>query len=544
MKFENSSAKYHDFHELYTKHLNPNEMNKEHIKAINSKSKFILKPDYHSYKCIAEYCIKNKKFEKEFDEILDLRDIALLRKKEQKDDKYFSTCDNFSKNINEIQEILDILNNIYSSGYIEKIIYEINIINDKSQENLENIIKELNEIKEEQNRLIRDVYRKNPITRLIYGKQFEIIYQNCLKKPNVIYPVNNILMKYITNNHNKNNVEAIKIENEKINLEEMYENVIKYLNELYKLNNINTDKVYENAFLRDKSLKGIYSFSSTLEKIENDIISCSFQLTDKFPISQTVLYCNSAISEEEIISFIYRSVLCESNILFILVNPEVLDIEKKKLLIQLLKELYQTNPLKMNSLLLFIYAKENKNKEVIIEIEKLPNHKNFVLKDNKRYKYIKFPDVEIYSSEFSGLGKSNLIKEQFQNELVNRFSYEYIYFPINGNISRSEIIKRLLSINNKKIALHLDLNEINNIELVREFLFSFLILKYYSEKENIFYYGGEIKIKVEIPNGFIDYFNLFPVLNFFKHNILKQNQMPKLIVSNKINSNIQILCNY
>ena len=168
MKFENSSAKYHDFHELYTKHLNPNEMNKEHIKAINSKSKFILKPDYHSYKCIAEYCIKNKKFEKEFDEILDLRDIALLRKKDQKDDKYFSTCDNFSKNINEIQEILDILNNIYSSGYIEKIIYEINIINDKSQENLENIIKELNEIKEEQNRLIRDVYRKNPITRLIY----------------------------------------------------------------------------------------------------------------------------------------------------------------------------------------------------------------------------------------------------------------------------------------------------------------------------------------------------------------------------------------
>ena len=99
---------------------------------------------------------------------MDLRDIALLRKKDQKDDKYFSTCDNLSKNINEIQEILDILNNIYSSGYIEKIIYEINIINDKSQENLENIIKELNEIKEEQNRLIRDVYRKNPITRLIY----------------------------------------------------------------------------------------------------------------------------------------------------------------------------------------------------------------------------------------------------------------------------------------------------------------------------------------------------------------------------------------
>jgi len=84
------------------------------------------------------------------------------------------------------------------------------------------------------------------------------------------------------------------------------------------------------------------------------------------------LYCNNTTSEEEITSIIYRSIKCELNVLFILIKPEILDIEKKNLLIQLLKDLYSGDQLQMNSLLLFVYSKENKTKEVITEIEKLP----------------------------------------------------------------------------------------------------------------------------------------------------------------------------
>ena len=66
MKFANSSSKYHDFHELYTKHLNPNEMNKEHIKAIYTSSTFYLNPNY---KCNAKYTINNSSINKDFEEI-------------------------------------------------------------------------------------------------------------------------------------------------------------------------------------------------------------------------------------------------------------------------------------------------------------------------------------------------------------------------------------------------------------------------------------------------------------------------------------------
>ena len=62
----------------------------------------------------------------------------------------------------------------------------------------------------------------------------------------------------------------------------------------------------------------------------------------------------------------------------------------------------------MNSCLLFIYNRENKTKEVITEIEKLPNHKYFDFEETK-IDNKKIPNIKIYSSEFSGLGKSTKI---------------------------------------------------------------------------------------------------------------------------------------
>ena len=55
--------------------------------------------------------------------------------------------------------------------------------------------------------------------------------------------------------------------------------------------------------------------------------------------------------------------------------------------------------------------KKNKTKEVISEIEKLPNHKYFDYEENiVHFANKKFPNVKIYTSEFSGLGKSTLIQ--------------------------------------------------------------------------------------------------------------------------------------
>ncbi|ORX57745.1 hypothetical protein BCR36DRAFT_318513 [Piromyces finnis] len=560
IKFENSSNKYHDFCELFTSHLNPNELNKKHIKEIYQKSLFILKPN----ECIIEYVNNRKKITKYFEEILDLRDVALLRKKDQKESNYFKICETFAEIISDIQEILKLINIITLKGYYKEIKFTIRIADGKSYEcqnsknemELKNIINYLNEIKKVQNEEVKNIYLLNDIVRLIYGRQFSYIYQYLitnnnkeLNKPMNNNILNNIL-KYATNNkntnyndnYNNNNMKNINKENTQILLKEMYTTVGTYLNELYKINNIDLKSIYNKSIIVNGSKKGIFSYSSQLENIERNAIYCSLNLTGNFPIAQTVLLCNCNTTEEEITSFTYRSIKCKYNTLFLIIKPENLSLEKKHLLIELLKEIYSPNPKCINSCIIFIYNNKNKTNEIITEIEKLPYHKYFDLKienNNER----KYPNIEIYSSEFSGLGKSTLIKSNFKKE-DNNNEYDYHYFPLGGDINENEIFEKVLPFTDKKIALHLDLYDTEQIELINEFLFSFLILRCYSKNETVFYYGNNIRIKVEIPNSFIDFKKIFPIFGFFKNIHLASDKMLPLNVPNNIYSNVQIVSNY
>lgn len=140
------------------------------------------------------------------------------------------------------------------------------------------------------------------------------------------------------------------------------------------------------------------------------------------------------------------------------------------------------------------------------------------------------------------MGKSTKIQKDFEQYIQKK--YKYIYFPIGDNITREEILIRLKELKNEHIALHIDLLETNKSDLIRDFLFTFLITKYYSKKENIFFYGNEIKIKIEVPNSFENFFNKFPILNFFDTYKIDNNNLEPLIAPDDVTSNVQIVANY
>ncbi|ORX43676.1 hypothetical protein BCR36DRAFT_399937 [Piromyces finnis] len=133
-----------------------------------------------------------------------------------------------------------------------------------------------------------------------------------------------------------------------------------------------------------------------------------------------------------------------------------------------------------------------------------------------------FSNVIVYSSSISGLGKSTLIKNDFKNKNPK---YTYVYFPLGDNINKEDIINRLLKYSGQRIALHIDLYYSEQLEVLREFF-------------------SEIVIKVEIPNGNIDFKVLFPILSFFQNIHITSKSMPQLIISSRIEQNIQIVCNY
>ena len=137
-------------------------------------------------------------------------------------------------------------------------------------------------------------------------------------------------------------------------------------------------------------------------------------------------------------------------------------------------------------------------------------------------------------------GKSQHIR----NEVFNK-SNKLIYFPFGGVISKEEMNERLKKLKtDENTEIHLDLYDTDQIQLMMEFLFSILITKVYKCNENIFYFSKKVKIKIEIPNSFIDFFSKFPILNLFTKTKIPINDLSPIIISKNITSKEQIVCNY
>ena len=62
---------------------------------------------------------------------------------------------------------------------------------------------------------------------------------------------------------------------------------------------------------------------------------------------------------------------------------------------------------------------------------------------------------------------------------------------------------------------------------MNEFLFSFLITKFYIYKENIIYLSKDISIFIEIPNCFENFLEKFEILNLFNKENISFEKMPE-----------------
>ena len=343
------------------------------------------------------------------------------------------------------------------------------------------------------------------------------------------------LLQYITNN----NYKKIEYNFIKTNdtIKDTLENTNQFLNKLFEQNNISKDLIFKNSLLKNIDNKGLKSHFILRDEIEKEVIRYFQILTGNLPSPQTLLICNEETTSEEIIAFLYKAILCEYNTLFVIMKIENLKIEIRQNIIDILNTLFLRNRNSMKSCLLFIY--DDMTTDIIKEIKKINGH-NILDVNTEKEVIINDDTIEIIYSDDSGVGKSTLIKDEIIND-----NKKYVYFPIEGEFTRDEIIKRLQNLEiDENSVIHIDLFDTNKINLMNEFLFCILITKSYSNKENIFYLGNKINIKIEIPYGFIDFRNQFPILNLFKQRLISIYKLPPLKISNEFTSNIQIVCNY
>ena len=163
-------------------------------------------------------------------------------------------------------------------------------------------------------------------------------------------------------------------------------------------------------------------------------------------------------------------------------------------------------------------------------------------------------NIKVFSSDVCGLGKTFKIKKMIKenNEI-------YYHFPLGGMLTKKIIYEKILKFlqkikkdskiqeakinkndegdkkkKNKNIAVHLDLIESKETDLINEFLFSFLITKFYTNNEDIIYIPNNIKVYVEIPNSFENYLTKYGTLNVFEKEHIELGKLPKLELEDNI----------
>ena len=546
IKFNEYLKAYNNIIQLYNSYLKNPEMTAEKIKNILENSTVNLTIDelknYFNFSIEYE---KQGNVKVELKEINELRNKILLSNSNSnfnKDennqnkkvlDKVKLTSD-FVNLIDNIKQLNQTLNSLRKSGYfhIKNITFKIKngkAFDENEQKDLLKIMEEYSEINYNFKKKLKEAYKNYPKFRLFYGTQFLELYIKA-KEENKEEPEGNIKKNDISsifnsvtmNNFINPDVDFIYDPN----LDE-FENINLYLNELFLKYKITNRELYsKNKVLPELKLKpGLYRKIKVGDN--NDLIDYILNIyqnmTENIPILNTLLLCNEETSIDKIESFLYRALLCEEPILFIISNMECLDLSIIQELIDNLKSIYEYKNKNINSYVLFFY--EKKDSGLVRDLEKIIPEKNIL----SNY-YLKKPEnvnkdlqkVDIYSSIYSGYGKTTEIKYKVKSK-----KGIYKYLPIGGSFSRDYVISNFTNLNinfqnAKKTYLHLDLSETDNDNLMIEILFKLIILRALDSNEKIYYLGNDINIIVEIPKGFVIFEEKYKLLNLFNKIHIKE----------------------
>ena len=459
-----------------------------------------------------------------------------------------------------------------------KIIYKIN----KKEEKFEQIQDFLFKAKTDYNSILKSIYKEKRYLRFLNGKLFRRIMIH-LEYTNDIDEI----LRYILNNtDDKEKIKDGDIMIKKVsddyvkhyNLMSVnnFENISAYISSLFNNNGMDFEKHYEKILIKDKNnYKGIYFQICENESMEEFILNIFLDKLGQKPISQNILICSKETSPEEIQAFFYRAILCDYNTLFVVEINESFNDYQQNIMNNYISDIlsFQNNKYKkakknvdkgktclnLNTCIVFVCEKNNtrflneiKNQKYqeFGSIRKISRDLSIdELNDNSRHSNLEnfkvnINNIQVITSEICGLGKSHEIRKKIKEQ-----NKKYYHFPLGGILGKNLIFEKLKYLlikikkengnNYENIAIHLDLKESKDFNVINEFLFSFLITKFYYNSEDIIYIPESIDVYVEIPNCFENYLEKFGILKIFKIEEITFDKMPKLDFSEEMSD---ILC--
>ena len=426
---------------------------------------------------------------------------------------------------------------------------------------------------------LNELYKYDLNLRFLYGKQFRSIMKYLENGYNI-----DSFLRYILDD--KNDIRTIKegdknikrnitdyIKKYELYNKNSFDSISAYITSLFIKNGTTLDEHYKEMEMKKfykktrsasiviqhnlknstisvnknyNSCKGIYLQECENISMGKFILNLFWDKLRDLPIAQNILITNKETSPEEIQAFFSRAILCNYNTLFVVeLNDSLSEYQQSIMnfyLDSLLSEKYERYKRKayeevdkkktkdyLDSCIAFLYDKRNKNiKSILDEISKFEIQDIPDISYDNRFQS-SLDNIRVITSDICGLGKSEKIKKMIKDN-----KKQYYYFPLGGILTKNIIFDKLANLlnqikngNYKDTAIHLDLFESEEISLLNEFFFSFLITKFYSNNESIIYIPKEIYIYIEVPNCFENYLSKFDILNIFKkENITMFNKQP------------------
>ena len=509
------------------------------------------------------------------------KEIKKTKEEKDKQDQFQEKCDklvffkNTISNLEVIYEYMKILRTKGSSLPINiKIIIKypnIEYFINRKESDFEKIRDFLFKAKTDYISQLDIAYKTKNYLRFLYGKLFRSIMKH-LDGSNISNVIE--ILRFILNKTDNKELKDGEATNPQIDdyvneyhkyNEKSFDNILDFMTSLFEKNGTSLQQHYESILMKDRNKhKGIYLHECENISIEEFIFKIFLEKIGQIPSAQNILICSKETSSEEMQAFFYRAILWDYNTLYVVeINNSISDYQQSimynyiDILLSYKSRKYKENEKKnidttktkeyLDSCIVFVYEKKNKdNISFLNEIGKLEKQQ-FKDNENKTEEQTKensnnsslissqkpsFENIRIITSDVCGLGKSYKIRKMIKDKQL-----KYFHFPLGGILTKTVIFKKLSALLKKiknananyykDVAIHLDLTESKETTIIKEFLFSFLITKFYTDNENIIYIPIDIEIYIEIPNCFENYLSKFGILNLFNLENIELDNMPK-----------------
>ena len=571
---------FSELRDLFSEVVDKNEFTQEIIKNIYRNGTIEIKVsqvDDGSYISTVNYTTSdNQPKQSNFEDIVEIRDRARIKKKHKIDIKdikpttpdydniiakanahneFIDIVNEFSDVITNFNKLIEYLNEFVIKGvpYTVNYTYTFNTKTlvkspDEMTITFENEINALKQILEDFKHNTKEEFGKNEILTFLYGRHLKNLTELIKTEDKALQQY----IKYLTGGKTSKKPK-VKCDDDKNNKgNSLFTKVDKFIRGLYKENNIsmNPIQIYESNTVKNNQLNsGLYTLLVSEKEFEQKVVECYLKETNHLPLPHVILQCSEETTPEEITAFYCRAVMCKSKILFCIFRIELLNIPAKQCFVDIFSNYSEhLRSINIKSVITIFYW--DKSTDIIGQIEKIKERYKY---DDKlpngieQQKTKAFKNIKVIGCDAAGVGKSYMIHKEAESN-----KYEYIYFPIGGEFTKNDIVRRLEStyeqIENKpqsNVLMHIDLSYTKKNHLLIELLFDLLVLGVCNTNEKIFWFDKDINIRIETPFNLVKYIDKYPILKLFTYQEIQKEKLPPLQVQlNTPLSNVQIVCNY